>query len=309
MEKLQYLRGETMQDESRGIQSTTRGDEHQHDLQSGFVIAKRYPRNQGSALDAIRRACGRPTVAGNSTYKYERGGETISGPNIDLLVVIAQNWGNIRFGTEELSRENGASLMRTFAWDLESNAFTERKFRIEHVRDLRGGKTYPLTDQRDIYEHTQNFAMRRLRACMEQIIPSDVISEAMDECARTNAKYGKKDRAEPAPQAQRTRKVDPVHEKERARETERSMAERSAGEIMQASVDGACKKFSELGVETTELVERFGELSTWTETTMAALRRAHTAMKNESISAEVALGIACAEIAVEEEVEDEMGED
>ena len=45
--------------------------------------------------------------------------------------------------------------------------------------------TKSLTDPRDIYEHTANFAARRLRACILGVIPQDIIDEAQDACEAT----------------------------------------------------------------------------------------------------------------------------
>ncbi|HXJ61074.1 MAG TPA: hypothetical protein VNU68_30885 [Verrucomicrobiae bacterium] len=74
--------------------------------------------------------------------------------------------------------------MEAFAWDLETNAYDSKTFTVRHERYTREGAT-KLTDPRDIYEHVANFAARRKRACMEAVIPRDVIDAAVEQCDAT----------------------------------------------------------------------------------------------------------------------------
>jgi hypothetical protein len=136
-------------------------------------------------------ACQRPGLAEKSQYRYARGGTDITGPTIDLLEVIVQKWGNVEYGFRELARfagENGKpgeSIVEAFSWDLESNTRRRTQFSIPHAIGLKGNRTKTLTDPRDIYEWVANNAQRRVRSCLEQIIPRDVIDMAREECDKT----------------------------------------------------------------------------------------------------------------------------
>jgi hypothetical protein len=74
----------------------------------------------------------------------------------------------------------------TYAVDLESNVWSRRKFIVPHRRDTsEGGKD--LKTDRDIYEMVANQGSRRVRACMEAVIPGHVVDAAFAECEKTIA--------------------------------------------------------------------------------------------------------------------------
>jgi hypothetical protein len=150
--------------------------------QAGFVVAKRFPRDQGTALSRVLQSCQRKSLAEQAEYVFPRGGTTVSGPSIRLAEAIAQNWGNIAFGVRELQTIEGASMVMAYCYDLETNTRAERIFTVKHVRTSKAKGTVTLTDPRDIYEMTFNQAARRLRACILQVIPGDVVELATEAC-------------------------------------------------------------------------------------------------------------------------------
>lgn len=154
------------------------------EIQAALVIAQRFPRDEVKLLAKILTACKRPELAEVSEYEYSRGGTRITGPTIDLLRAIANRWGNIRHGWTETERHNGVSSVRAFAWDMQTNTQAERTFKVAHKRDTRDG-SYELKDERDIYELLANAAARRVRACLEEVIDSDVVTAAVDQCRLT----------------------------------------------------------------------------------------------------------------------------
>lgn len=160
------------------------------ETQAAMIVAQQFPRDEERAVRRIQTACSRLSLAGISSYSYSRGGTAITGPTVHLLKAIAQQWGNIQYATVELARkpgmlgQAGSSTMQTIAWDMETNARETRIFEVPHIRDKKGGGV-PLTDERDIYELTANMASRRLRACLEGVIPEDVQQLAIEACDRT----------------------------------------------------------------------------------------------------------------------------
>lgn len=156
------------------------------EIQAALTVAAARPRDEVRAIDKIKTACQRPRLAEAAEYSYSRGGQEISGPTIDLLTIIANCWGNVQFGFRELSQTNGESLVEAFAWDLETNSQRKVQFSVPHVRVSDRGKSRTvLTDPRDIYEHVANFAQRRVRKCLEDVIPVDVVEDALEECRTT----------------------------------------------------------------------------------------------------------------------------
>lgn len=156
----------------------------QAEIQSRLMVAKSCPRDEVAAIDRIKTACQRPGLAEKAEYAYSRGGTEITGPTIDLLTVIANSWGNVDYGFRELSQANRESQVEAFAWDLETNSKRTVVFTVPHKRYTRQGST-DLNDPRDIYEIVANNAQRRVRACLEAIIPPDVVEDAVEECRGT----------------------------------------------------------------------------------------------------------------------------
>lgn len=154
------------------------------EVQAMLIVARSVPRDPVRARDLIIQDCQSPKVAEEALYDYARGGTEITGPTIRLLEVIVRRWGNMETGVKELSRENGVSQCLAFAWDLETNWKDSRLFHTKHWRDTKGGG-YRLTDERDIYEAIANVGARRKRACMEAIVPRDVVDAAVAQCDKT----------------------------------------------------------------------------------------------------------------------------
>ena len=154
------------------------------EVQGMMIMAKKFPRNEDQVIEKIKMACKRKSLAEGARYVYPRAGTTIQGPSIRLAEAIARIWGNMLYGIQELGRKPGSSEMEAYAWDLESNTRRSIRFQVEHSRYTKKG-TYTLEDPRDIYEMTANMGARRVRACIQGVIPGDVFDMAEEECDRT----------------------------------------------------------------------------------------------------------------------------
>lgn len=154
------------------------------EVQAAMVIAKKFPRNDIESWQRIKRACQRRSLAEKAIYSYPRGENIVTGPSIRLAEVLAQNWGNIDFGTIELSNEGNISQWMSYAWDLETNTRQTKIINVEHKRVTKNG-SYELKDPRDIYELGANYAARRLRNCILGIIPGNIVEMAMLQCNQT----------------------------------------------------------------------------------------------------------------------------
>lgn len=176
--------GETGGAAARGAGSEMTVSRVAAEVQAAMVIARKFPRDEVKARERIRTACSRQLLAGDAVYEFPRGGEKITGPSIRLLEVIAQNWGNLDFGWVEVERRPGSSTVMAYSWDLETNTRSTKVFDVPHKRDTKKG-SYALTDDRDIYERVANDSARRVRSCLEAVIPGDVIEEAVGQCHKT----------------------------------------------------------------------------------------------------------------------------
>jgi hypothetical protein len=154
------------------------------EVQSSYIIAKKFPRNEHESYSAIIEACKRPFLAEQACYAYPRGGSLVTGPSIRLAETMAQNWGNLDCGVREISQANGMSVAEAYAIDLQTNTRVTKVFHVPHVRDTKKGRV-KLTDARDIYEIVANQGARRLRACILGILPGDVVEAAVNQCKKT----------------------------------------------------------------------------------------------------------------------------
>lgn len=152
--------------------------------QASLILAKRFPRNEQRAIERIKSSCGRLSLANAALYSYVRGGQEVSGPTIRLLEAVKLHWGNIDSGWRELERNAERAVVYAFAWDKETNTREERTFEVPLIRFTKQGSK-KLSDPRDIYEAVASQAARRVRQCLQAIIPCDVIEDAVFTCLAT----------------------------------------------------------------------------------------------------------------------------
>ena len=153
------------------------------ETQGAILIAKQFPRDENVAYTKIMTACQRISLANTAIYSYKRGG-MVTGPSVRLAEVLARAWGNITYGFRELTRTETSSEIEAFCWDVENNVRVSRTFSQKHWRDTKTGG-YALKDERDRYELIANMAQRRVRACILEIIPGDVVEAAVLQCNKT----------------------------------------------------------------------------------------------------------------------------
>ncbi|WP_313469873.1 hypothetical protein [Lysinibacillus sp.] len=166
------------------------------EVKGQIFMAKQFPRNTFQAEQRIIDSCQRPALAQVAMYQYPRGGQRVTGPSIRLAEVLAQNWGNLSFGIQELEQRDGESVAKAYCWDLETNVRQEKVFTVKHSMKAKGA-IKKLDDPRDIYEKVANDGARRLRTCILGIIPGDIVDKAIIQCNNTlagNSKGPLKDR-------------------------------------------------------------------------------------------------------------------
>jgi hypothetical protein len=154
------------------------------EVQAAVVMAKRFPRDMVDVESKLIMSCKRPKLAEIAVYEYPRGGTKVTGPSIRLAEAAAQAMGNIDFGWTEIQRLEDESICTAYAWDIENNIRRTTTFSVPHYRDTKQGKKR-LLDDRDIYEMCANQASRRMRGCILQVVPGDLVDLAISECEKT----------------------------------------------------------------------------------------------------------------------------
>lgn len=164
------------------------------EIQASIIIAKKFPRDELKCQLEIVNACKRYALADVAFYEYPRGTTTVTGESIHLARVMAGIWGNLQYGINEIYQENGSSYVEAFCWDQQRNNRPSIKFWVKHERHVneyvnkkKTGNVIvkKLTDPRDIYEIVANNGARRLRKCILDCLPRDVVEAAKERCNQT----------------------------------------------------------------------------------------------------------------------------
>jgi hypothetical protein len=154
------------------------------EVQAAMVLARANRRDEQHSEYRIMQSCKRKSLAECASYSFRRGGDIVTGPSIRLAEEIARHWGNMQYGFREIGRSEESSEVEAFAHDLETNVRVTRQFQVRHWRDTKsGGKK--ITEERDKYELIANQAQRRVRACLLELVPGDIVEAAEEACKAT----------------------------------------------------------------------------------------------------------------------------
>lgn len=161
------------------------------EAQAAIFLAKQFPRDVYLAEERILKSCQRTGVAESAIYSLPRGRDKndkevfVTGASIRLAELIVRELGNIQYGIRELDQGVDWTKVEVFAWDLETNFKAARTFTVKHYRYYKDGGNKKLTSSSDIYEMIYSIAARRLRGCMLEVIPSDILESALNQCEET----------------------------------------------------------------------------------------------------------------------------
>lgn len=154
------------------------------EIKGKMFLARQFPRDPERSLQNVLMECQRPKLAEVAQYEYPKGDSVVKGPSIRLVEVLARHWGNIDSGVTEIDTYSDHTVIKAYAWDLETNVSDEKTFAVQHKRTTKKG-SYKLTDERDIYEMVANKAARRKRACLLAVMPGWYVEAALDACNET----------------------------------------------------------------------------------------------------------------------------
>lgn len=154
------------------------------EIKGKMYLARQFPRDPDWSLKNVLLECGRRELAESAQYEFPKGDSVVKGPSIRLVEVLARHWGNIDSGVNEIEANDGSTMIKVYAWDLETNVSDEKTFSVKHERTTKRG-SYKLTDERDIYEMVANKGARRKRACLLAVMPGWYVDAAVDACEET----------------------------------------------------------------------------------------------------------------------------
>lgn len=120
---------------SNTMESITRGE-----IDIAINTAKKYPRSiQTFRQKAMTMATGDAETAASCFYKLSRGGNTIEGPSVRLAEIVANAWGNLRFGARIVGMDDKFVTAQGVAHDLEQNVSTTVEIQ-RRITDSKGNK-------------------------------------------------------------------------------------------------------------------------------------------------------------------------
>lgn len=162
---------------------------------AALLLASRQPRDEDASLAVMLRECECKSLAEKATFDIDRNGKVVAGASIHLMETVAQAWGNISFGWRELAQTAGpdgvlTSTVECWAWELERNVRRVVTILVKHQRWLKPTKDRPgrldtIHDPNMAYEHVANMAQRRVRTCLEAVVPHHLIEVAKQACEVT----------------------------------------------------------------------------------------------------------------------------
>lgn len=179
------------QEHSRELSQTSAEAAQRYEIESTIVIAKKFPRNEQAAFGTLMRSCQRQSFASIVTYRFPRGGKNVEGPSVYLAKEAARIWGNIRFGFDIVADTETSRHIRGWAWDVETNAKSSYDDSLEKLiqrKDPASGKTKWVTpDERDLRELTNKRGAICVRNSLLDLLPSDLIDDAITEAKKNLA--------------------------------------------------------------------------------------------------------------------------
>ena len=89
------------------------------EIKGKMYLARQFPRDPDWSLQNVLRECERPELAESAQYEFPKGESVVKGPSIRLVEVLARHWGNIDSGVNEIEANDGSTMIKAYAWDLE----------------------------------------------------------------------------------------------------------------------------------------------------------------------------------------------
>lgn len=225
------------------------------EIKGKMYLARQFPRDPNWALQSALEECRRKELAEAAQYEFPKGESVVKGPSIRLVEVLARHWCNLLSGVDELETKDGESVIKAFAWDLETNVSDEKTFTVKHERTTKNG-TYKLKDERDIYEMVANKGARRKRACLLSVLPGWYVDAAVAACEET------------------------------------LKASLTQGKSMEEVISSIVASFQEFGISQAQIEEKLGkEIGSLSKNDVVKLRHLYSAIKDGFVKGADAFGM------------------
>jgi hypothetical protein len=160
------------------------------EIKAAIAIAKRFPRNETQARINILKSCDRPRFADEALYAFPRGkGEKatmVEGPSVAMARELARCWGNMQFGLRIVTDDEERVHILGRAYDSETNTLVEMEDKFKKLIQRANGYVRP--QERDLRELINRRGAICVRNAILQVIPKDIVEEAVERCNATLTK-------------------------------------------------------------------------------------------------------------------------
>jgi len=173
-------------------------EEARADIESSIIVARKFPRNESAAYQALLHACQRTSFAEQAMYSFPRFDSDegrnvdITGPSVKLAREAARVWGNMRWGFAVIADGEDTRTIEGWAYDLQTNTRPSQQDTFTKIGYTRAAGYKPL-NERGLRETTSRRAAFLIRNSLLQLMPADFIDDAMLEVEKTLATEAKKD--------------------------------------------------------------------------------------------------------------------
>jgi len=180
----------TMEQTSSEMTQTSNEAHERFLIQTSMIMAIEHPRNEDEARYAlIDVACKRTQFASSAMYSFPRGGKLIEGASINLAREAKRVWGNIWNGMRVVFDDDNTRTIECIAWDLQTNVYISKsdtfKKLIQRKDKEKNITKWIAPDERDLRELTNRRASLLERNGTLQLLPPDLIEDAMEACRIT----------------------------------------------------------------------------------------------------------------------------
>jgi hypothetical protein len=182
----------------------------QAEIEAFTVRASRHRRNPDQIFQELMRVCSRPTFAENVAYAYPRGGDKrcrhewhgtrcahceatlVTGPSVYLAREALRIWGNAWCEMRVLEDDEQSRLIEVRVLDFETSYLKSSQDRFKKLVYRKIGGWIP-ADERELRELTNRRAAFCERNAALQLLPRDLIEDALYQAERVLVSAAQKD--------------------------------------------------------------------------------------------------------------------
>jgi hypothetical protein len=171
-------------------------------VEAGFIVAMKAPRNFDQVRQEVLSACRRYRLADNGIYDVAvGGGKRAVGPNILLLRAIKTAYRHISIKSYVTYNDDNMQKVLVAGYDLERNLPEELEIVVTKTVERRNPKNREVLSERlnsedkkvytvkatddEVHKKMLQMLGKAQRKILENLIPFDLVDEAMAECYKT----------------------------------------------------------------------------------------------------------------------------